>query len=250
MKLNKFVNIIIGLGLVILLVIALLLIFNRQVKNQLIKSYQPEISRKMIIQNEKLINQNKHMSNKSNAMTTNQSSKEISFDFDKVQDLDLQTAVSARIHASNVRVVGQIIVPQAGLHLPIGIGVANPTLALAAGTMRADQKMGQGNYSLAGHHMLDHNILFGPLYYRAKVGQPIYLTDMKYVYKYVISQKKFISAYQTSVINQTKKPIITLITCDKTGVNRLMIRGKYQARILLKNTSKTLRQAVNNPQYN
>ncbi|WP_268913886.1 class A sortase [Lentilactobacillus sp. SPB1-3] len=134
--------------------------------------------------------------------------------------------------------------------MSIGLGVSNQSLALAAGTMRPDQKMGSGNYPLAGHHMLDHNILFGPLYYRAKVGQMVYLTDMNYVYKYVIYQKKFISAYNISVIKQTKKPIVTLITCDKTGANRLMVRGKYQGRELIKDTYSNLRQSITKPKFN
>ena len=29
--------------------------------------------------------------------------------------------------------------------------------------MRPDQKMGEGNYPLAGHHLKQKNLLFGPL---------------------------------------------------------------------------------------
>lgn len=258
MKSNKVLKIIITLGLVILMVISLLLIFNRQVKNQLIRSYQPTVSRSSVIKNERLLDKNKHTSSKSNAGTTKQAStkkspkmpKGVSFNFSKVKSLDVQTAVGARMNASQVRNVGQIMIPQSGLHLPIGLGVSNTTLALAAGTMRPNQKMGEGNYPLAGHHMVNHDILFGPLYYRTKVGQSIYLTDMKYIYRYVAYQKKFISAYHVSVINQTKKPILTLITCDKIGKNRLMVRGKYQAKVLLKDAPTRLKRAFEHPQYN
>lgn len=50
-------------------------------------------------------------------------------------------------------------------------------------------EMGKGNYALAGHNMsnLGPKVLFSPLYYRAKVGQKIYLTDMKNVYTYKIT---------------------------------------------------------------
>lgn len=48
---------------------------------------------------------------------------------------------------------------------------------------------------------------------------------MNKIYKYRIYQRKFIKATDLSVINDTKNKIVTLITCDATGVGRLMIRG-------------------------
>ncbi len=83
------------------------------------------------------------------------------------------------MNAQKIHVVGEILVPKSKIHLPIAKGVANETLALAAGTMRADQKMGEGNYPLAGHHMVRKDILFSPLYFKTKVGDTIYLTNMK-----------------------------------------------------------------------
>ncbi|WP_268913887.1 hypothetical protein [Lentilactobacillus sp. SPB1-3] len=88
MKINKIVHTLFIFGLIIVLIVAILLIFNRQFKNQLVKSYQPKISRQVVDKNEKLLEQNKHTSNKSNARTVNQASSGISFDFDKVVNLD------------------------------------------------------------------------------------------------------------------------------------------------------------------
>ena len=53
----------------------------------------------------------------------------------------------------------------------------------------------------------------------------IYLTDMDRVYEYRIYQRKFIKATDVQVVNDTKKAIVTLITCDDTGTGRLMLRG-------------------------
>lgn len=86
------------------------------------------------------------------------------------------------MNTNRLEVVGEILVPKSSIHLPIGLGVANTTLALAAGTMRQDQKMGKGNYPLAGHHMVNRHVLFGPLYFKTKVGDNIYLTDLKKKY--------------------------------------------------------------------
>ncbi|MBT9670724.1 sortase [Secundilactobacillus kimchicus] len=192
-------------GFLVLLLISLGLIFNQQIKNWLVSSYQPKITAASVAKNNQ---------------------KKASFDFKQVKSLDFQTVAQARLNASQIHVIGSILVPKANVHLPIAKGVANTTLALAAGTMRPDQKMGKGNYPLAGHHMTRKDILFSPLYFKAKVGDRVYVTDMKSVYTYRLYQRTFIAATRVDVVNQTKAPIITLITCDATGAGRLMLRGR------------------------
>lgn len=191
---------------IFLLAISLVLIFNEQIKNWLISSYQPRISRKSVQSNQK---------------------KKASYDFSKVKSLDFSTVANARWNTADIHVVGEILMPQSKVHLPIAKGISNEVLALTAGTMRPDQKMGEGNYPLAGHHMTSQTILFSPLYWKTRVGQKIYLTDAKRVYEYQVSVRKFIPATDVQVIAQTKQKLVTLITCDATGANRLMIRGKY-----------------------
>ena len=107
-------------------------------------------------------------------------------------------------------------------------------------------KMGKGNYALAGHNMsnLGPKVLFSPLYYRAKVGQKIYVTDMKRVYIYQITSKRFVSKYRVDLVKNTHKRQITLITCDATGANRLAVRGKYIGNVDYKNTPATVRKAM------
>lgn len=180
---------------VILFVVGLALIFNQQIKSALVDSYRPTVTRQAVVKNQK---------------------KKASYDFDSVQDLSLQSVAAARAKKQDINVIGEI-----------AKGVDNTTLALAAGTMREDMQMGKGNYALAGHNMANGSkILFSPLYYHAKKGQMIYLTDMKRVYEYRIYQRKFIKATDVQVVNDTKNAIVTLITCDDTGKGRLMIRGK------------------------
>lgn len=191
---------------IFLLAISLALIFNEQIKNWLISSYQPRISRKSVQSNQK---------------------KKASYDFSKVKSLDFSTVANARWNTADIHVIGEILMPQSKVHLPIAKGISNEVLALTAGTMRPDQKMGEGNYPLAGHHMTSQTILFSPLYWKTRVGQKIYLTDAKRVYEYQVSVRKFIPATDVQVIAQTKQKLVTLITCDATGANRLMIRGKY-----------------------
>lgn len=204
----------------LLLIISLSLIFNQQIKDYLVGSYHPEISQTKINSNTK---------------------KSGNFNFKKVKSLDLQMIAKARAKKNALHVVGAISIPAIKMNLPIAKGVDNYTLALAAGTMRDDQKMGQGNYPLAGHHMNSHKILFSPLYWKSKVGQKIYLTDLKKVYEYKTTEKTYIAATRVDVVENTPgKNIITLVTCDATGDGRLMVRGKLVKKMAYKDAPKSV----------
>lgn len=188
------------------LALSLVLIFNQQVKDYLVNTYQPQVTKSLVAKNEK---------------------KKVSYDFSSVKDLNLQTVAAARAKKESINVIGVISIPAINLRIPIAKGVSNTTLALAAGTMRADQEMGKGNYPLAAHNMANGSkILFSPLYYHGKVDQLVYITDMKKVYEYKLYERKFIDATRVDVIDNTKENILTLVTCDATGARRLLMRGK------------------------
>lgn len=212
-----------GIVFTLLIIVSLGLIFNQQIKDYMVGSYKPAVTQKSIAKN---------------------NNKKGSFDFSSVKSLDLQTVAKARASKNkNINVIGEISIPSINLNLPIGKGVTNDILALAAGTMREDMKMGQGNYALAGHHMNSHKILFSPLYWKSKVGQKIYLTDLKNIYEYKTTEKTFIKATRLDVVQDTPgKNIITLITCDATGANRLMVRGSLVKTMKFKSAPKSVQK--------
>ncbi|WP_251548098.1 class A sortase [Limosilactobacillus caecicola] len=211
-------------AVVILLIVSVVLIFNQQIKYYLVGSYHPTVTKQTVKQNNK---------------------KSANYDFSNVQDLNLQSVAKARARKQSIKVIGVISIPAIKMSIPIGKGVDNNTLALAAGTMRADQKMGEGNYALAGHNMAHGSrILFSPLYYDAKVGQKVYLTDMTRIYEYQITERKFIAATRVDVVNDTPQKIITLITCNKTGSRRLMIRGKFVKSMKFKQAPKSVQKSL------
>ncbi|GFI60776.1 hypothetical protein IMSAG044_01672 [Lactobacillaceae bacterium] len=206
--------------------LAIILIFNKPLSNLLVRSYQPII-------NQTVINHSNQIESKN--------------DYSSVKKLTLGQIAKARANSKNIPIVGQICIPADGINLPIAKGINNTNLAFAAGTFRKDMKMGQGNYALAGHNMsnLGPKILFSPLYYRAKVGQKIYLTNMAKVYVYRITAKQFVSKYRVDLVQNTSEKIITLITCDATGKNRLMVRGKYLKSMQYKNAPEKIQRAFN-----
>lgn len=211
-------------AVVVLLLVSLVLIFNQQIKYYIVGSYHPQLTAQTIKKN---------------------SQKKANYDFGNVKDLDLQSAARARASRQQVNIIGVVAIPAINMSVPIAKGVDNTTLALAAGTMRADMKMGQGNYALAGHNMANGSkILFSPLYYHAKVGQKVYLTDLNRVYEYKIYQRKFIPATDVQVVDDTPQKIITMVTCDATGANRLLIRGNFVKSEPFKQAPKSVQKAL------
>jgi len=133
---------------------------------------------------------------------------------------------------SDYGAVGQIRVPAVGLDLPIGIGVGNAVLVRGAGTLKADQRMGQGNYALAGHYMTTKRLLFSPLK-RVRKGDNVYLTDQRQVYRYQVTRVQVIDRHKVDVIDDVPgKKLVTLITCNSARrgePKRLVVQGELQS---------------------
>ncbi|MCY9806036.1 class A sortase [Lentilactobacillus senioris] len=133
---------------------------------------------------------------------------------------------------SNYYPAGRLMIPAVGLYLPIGIGVSNAVLVRGAGTLKPDQKMGEGNYALAGHYMTNTHILFSPIK-RVQKGNRIIITDMKKVYTYRAISNQIVDKDDVEVLDdQPGRKLITLITCASWRWNepdRIVVQGKLQS---------------------
>jgi len=124
-------------------------------------------------------------------------------------------------------VIGMIAIESVGIYLPIFYGATHLNLLAGAGTMRPNQIMGRGNYVLAGHHMRDPTLLFGPLMH-VEEGHWIQISNGENVYTYRIFERRRIHQSDTWIIDDTEEAIITLFTCDESGYAtdfRWMVRG-------------------------
>jgi len=169
--------------------------------------------------------------NKSFELTAEQAeqnnAQKASFDFDAIQPPSFMETVKAGLDRESKAVIGRITISSVNIKLPILKGTTNQNLLYGATTMRPDQKMGEGNYPLAGHHMKRESLLFGPLINIEK-GDTVKITDFKKDYIYAVTSKQFISEMDTDVIQETKEKEITLMTCDKAvrTEGRLAVKGK------------------------
>jgi len=146
------------------------------------------------------------------------------------EDIEIQDLASILQHVSEIdqeRVVGAIAIASAGVYQPIFNGATKASLIAGAGTLKSNQIMGQGNYCLAGHHMRNESLLFGPLLH-VKAGDWVQLTDKAELYTYEVTETKIIHQNDIEILEDTKMPAVTLITCDRAGVDtnyRYLVRG-------------------------
>ncbi|ASF28023.1 MULTISPECIES: class A sortase [Bacillus amyloliquefaciens group] len=153
--------------------------------------------------------------------------KKADYAFDSIHPPGFRETVQSGFNRKPKPIIGRITISSVNLELPILKGTTNENLLIGAATMRPDQKMGEGNYPLAGHHLRQENLLFGPLLH-IKKGAQIVITDFRKDYIYSVTSKSTISEIEANIIQETKEKEITLITCDK-AVNtegRLAVKGK------------------------
>ena len=219
----------------LLIVVGLVLIFNKPIRNIIIgwnsNSYQvTNISKKTIEKNK---------------------SSDVSFDFGSVQSVSTESVLAAQWDAQQLPVIGGVAIPDIGINLPIFKGLGNTELTYGAGTMKEEQFMGgENNYTLASHHVFGlvgaSSMLFSPLD-KAKSGMKIYTTDKTTVYTYIIDSVQVVTPDHVEVTNDhVGVSEITLVTCDDANaINRMIVHGLLQQSIPYKKASKIVKKAFN-----
>ncbi|MBY5034585.1 class A sortase [Streptococcus gallolyticus] len=198
----------------ILFLISLALIFNTSIRNMFIASntnrYQiSKVSKEDIEKNKA-------------AKTT--------FDFEQVESISTENVIKAQWEAQQLPVIGGIAIPDLKINLPIFKGLSNTALMYGAGTMKEEQKMGEGNYALASHHIFGmtgaSNTLFSPLD-NAKSGMKIYVTDKENIYVYTITTVETVAPDRVDVVEDVlDQKNITLVTCeDLDATMRIIVQG-------------------------
>lgn len=130
-------------------------------------------------------------------------------------------------------VTGTISIPSVDIKLNILEGTNATNMLYGATTMLPHQVIGKGNYVLAGHNMKERNVLFSNLILNDQPqihrGNRIYLSNGRKTYTYRVTSTETIDMHNTSCLNESKKPIITLFTCTKDTYNT----GKTKYRFIV-----------------
>ena len=235
-KKKKRSNLLTNILAVFLILLSLVLIFNAQIRDIFMvwntNKYQvSQVTKEKIEENKET---------------------EGNFDFDSVKSISSEAVLAAQWDAQQLPVIGGIAIPEVEINLPIFKGLDNVNLFYGAGTMKADQKMGEGNYSLASHHIFTaenaSQMLFSPLV-NAKAGMKIYLTDKDKVYTYEIREVKHVTPDRVDEIEDRDGiKEITLVTCvDYDATERIIVKGDFKEVKAYSETSDDVLSAFNKP---
>lgn len=143
--------------------------------------------------------------------------REAEFNLDSVEDVDLTRTLLGSRNLDKNLIIGQLIIPDINLSLPIVKGISESNLLGGVGTMKEKQRMGQGNYTLAGHYVNRKDTLFGGLM-DIKEGSTIYMTDKKTMYEYTVYKIEIVPDTAIEMLSDDRskerdKAIISLMTC-------------------------------------
>ena len=235
-KKKKRRNLLTNILAVFLILLSLVLIFNSKIRNMFMvwntNTYQvSQVTKEKIEENKEA---------------------EGNFDFDSVKSISSEAVLAAQWDAQQLPVIGGIAIPEVEINLPIFKGLDNVNLFYGAGTMKANQKMGEGNYSLASHHIFTaenaSQMLFSPLV-NAKAGMKIYLTDKDKVYTYEIREVKHVTPDRVDEIEDRDGiKEITLVTCvDYDATERIIVKGDFKEVKAYSETSDDVLSAFNKP---
>lgn len=235
-KKKKRRNLLTNILAVFLILLSLILIFNSKIRNMFMvwntNKYQvSQVTKEKIEENKEA---------------------EGNFDFDSVKSISSEAVLAAQWDAQQLPVIGGIAIPEVEINLPIFKGLDNVNLFYGAGTMKANQKMGEGNYSLASHHIFTaenaSQMLFSPLV-NAKAGMKIYLTDKDKVYTYEIREVKHVTPDRVDEIEDRDGiKEITLVTCvDYDATERIIVKGDFKEVKAYSETSDDVLSAFNKP---
>ena len=111
------------------------------------------------------------------------------FDFNEVRNVSAtevnQVRTDIESGEADLDVLGAVAIPDANLNTAVIKGMSDVAMVSGAGTMFPDQVMGQGNYTLASHHIgYGTDILLNNISDSVTVGDKIYLTNLTNVYVY------------------------------------------------------------------
>lgn len=167
------------------------------------------------------------------------------FEFDQTANLTWEHILNGYQNREDLPVIGGLSIPSIALQLPILKGLAESNLVAGAGTMAADQRMGQGNYSLAGHNYARNQILFSDIPYMT-IGDTIYITDMETIYVYELNWLEMVTPDRVDLVEEVPgRKMITLITCSLDLTMRWVGQGDLVETVAVADASAELLAALN-----
>jgi sortase A len=157
-------------------------------------------------------------------------------DFKKnIQKVDEQLGANENIKIADIKpldnkegTIGIISIPKIELNVTLSEGIDASTLKYAVGHFTGTSMPGnKGNFCVAGHRSYAYNEYFNRLD-ELGVGDKITVTTVTGEFTYEVYESKVVKPEETSVLNNTENPEITLVTCTpiRVATHRLIVKGR------------------------
>lgn len=163
-------------------------------------------------------------------------------DFKKnIQKVDEQIGVSENIKIADKKsldnkkssedkkgTIGIISIPKIELNVALSEGVDASILKYAVGHFKGTPMPGnKGNFCVAGHRSYTYNQYFNRLD-ELEIGDKIIVTTMDGEFHYEVYEIKVVKPEEISVLDNTERAEITLVTCTpiRVATHRLIVKGK------------------------
>lgn len=125
----------------------------------------------------------------------------------------------------SVKAIGILIIPKIDLNVAIGEGVDDEILKYAVAHFPETAMPGQaGNCCIAGHRNFTYAEYFKNLDKLSK-GDEIIIKTKDKEYTYLVTESFIVDPEQVEVLEPTKEPTITLVTCTVGAKQRLIVKG-------------------------
>ena len=125
------------------------------------------------------------------------------------------------------KVIGIINIPSINIEFPIVEGSNRANIAVAIGHMKGTSAIGgEGNCVLAGHHGGIYGKFFKELEKVDKKDKVVLTDEYGTSYNYIVYESFKVKPSDVYVTDNMEGYILTMITCQDNGKNRLVVRAK------------------------
>ncbi len=136
------------------------------------------------------------------------------------------TVEGASANKVNITPIALLEIPKINLKVAVAEGTKDEIISQAVGHFKGTAKPGEiGNFALVGHR----NFTTGEFFLKIdklKPGDDIIVTTLDKTYTYKVTGQETVNPEEVHVLNPTKTPTITLVTCSLSGKQRLIVKGE------------------------
>lgn len=173
-------------------------------------------------------------SNKTSQKRRDELSKKASYDPDQVKPVTPGEYAKAQLRyyeIVNQWGIGALYIPSSDIHSKILVGMNNQNLMVGVGTYYPNQRLGEGNYVVLAHNLVQGGGTLGNLP-RTALNQVIYVTDFTNVFEYVTKKNEVVDQSRGELIKVPEKgqpSLITLIRCEGAinTTKRSVVQGEF-----------------------